>query len=190
MKTEITYNPQNSAGTTVGLPNAEVVGQSRHEQRYRLLRWFRTGGIAVLAAAATSACMPMYHPAQEVDSKPPKVSYNYTSDEGLVEANSKARTYCSQYAAAPSMRGTVTENDDGSKTVTFECVKTTTATPAPAVAPTPVPPRGYTYSTDAELLQAIRSANAYCAQSGQTASSNVVTNANGTKTLSYQCVSQ
>jgi hypothetical protein len=46
----------------------------------------------------------------------------------------------------------------------------------------------YSYRTDMELLQAIQSADAFCARSGQVSSSSVVTNPDGTKTLTFQCV--
>jgi hypothetical protein len=46
----------------------------------------------------------------------------------------------------------------------------------------------YTYRNDQELLEASRSAQNYCANSGsQQVISNIVTNANGTKTVTFQC---
>jgi hypothetical protein len=149
----------------------------------RIFRWVRAGGMTVLAVVA-AACTPLYQKAQEVDAKPPKVSYVYSSDAGLIEAISKARNYCGQYASTISSRGAITENADGTKTVTFECIMTA------AVASYPPPPMSYSYRTDTELLQAIESADADCARSGQTASSRIVTNPDGTKTLTFQCVSR
>jgi hypothetical protein len=148
-----------------------------------IFRWVRAGGIAVLAVA-TAACTPLYQKAHEVEAKPPRVSYDYSSDAGLIEANSKARIYCGQYASTTSSRGSITENTDGTKTVTFECIKTVAAISYPP------PPMSYSYRTDTELLQAIESADADCARSGQTASSRIVTNPDGTKTLTFQCVSR
>jgi len=46
----------------------------------------------------------------------------------------------------------------------------------------------YTYGSDMELLQAMQSANTYCARSGQVASSSIVTNPDGTRTMTFQCV--
>ena len=152
----------------------------------RVCRWVRVGGIAVVAVAATAACAPSYQAPQEVETRPPAVSYTYRSDDGLIEANGKARAYCSQYAATPSLHGSISDNADGTKTVTFKCVKTAAGTPASVPVP-PSPPTGYSYRTDTELLQAIGSADAYCARSGRTASYSIVTNANGTKTLTFQC---
>ena len=151
----------------------------------RIFRQVRAGAIGILAVAAAIACTPLYQEAHEVDARPPKVSYDFSSDAGLIEANSKARTYCGQYAATPSLQGTITKNSDGGQTVTFECIKTVAATPYPPPSP---PPMSYSYRTDTELLQAIESADAYCARSGQTASSSIVTNPGGTRTLTYQCI--
>lgn len=135
-----------------------------------------------LAMMAVSGCGPMYSPPQMVKSEPPKVSYNFNSDQELIKANSKARLYCSQYASTPRMQGTITMNPDGTKTVEFECVKTA-MTPPP-----PPPPMSYSYHTDIELLQAIQSADAYCARTGQVASTSTATNPDGTRTLMFQCV--
>jgi hypothetical protein len=158
---------------------------------FRVFRWVRAGGIGVLAVAAAAACTPLYHESREVEAKPPKVSYDYSSDAGLIEANSKARTYCSQYASTPSPQGSITENPDGTRTVTFECIKTAAVTSYPQSSPYPQSsstPTIYSYRTDTELLQAIESADADCARSGQIASSRIVTNLDGTKTLTFQCV--
>jgi hypothetical protein len=83
------------------------------------------------------------------------------------------------------MQGSITENSDGTKTVTFECVKPAVAPPPP---PPPPPPMSYIYRTDMELLQAIQSSEAYCARFGQVASSSIVANPDGSKTLTFHCI--
>lgn len=153
---------------------------------FRLYRWVRTWGIVVLAGGAAAACGPVYSAPREVEANPPKVSYNYSTDQQLVEASAKARIYCSKYASTPGMNGSITENPDGTKTVTYECVKTGTVTLLPP--PPPPPPMSYSFTTDMELLQAIQSADAYCARTGQAASSSINANPDGTKTLTFQCV--
>ena len=151
----------------------------------RIYRWARTCGISILVAAAVAACGPVYTSPKQVEAKPPKVSYNYSTDQQLIEANAKASIYCSQYAATPSLQAIITENPDGTKTVSYECVKKGTVTLLPPPSP---PPMSYSYSTDTELLQAIQSADAYCARTGQAASTSIVANPAGTKTLTFQCV--
>ncbi len=147
---------------------------------------FHSARLPALAALAVfiTACAPVREPPQEVATTSPTVSYNYNTDDGLVEANTKARAYCAQYSATPSLQGSITTNSDGTKTVTFECLKT-----AAVVTPPPAPPAtGYTYRSDSEFVQSIQSADAYCAQSGQTASTHIVTNTDGSKTVTFQCV--
>lgn len=140
--------------------------------------------IALLVVAVVAGCGgPTYTEPKEVEAKPPKVTYNFTSDEDLIEANSKARVFCSQYASTPAIKGAITKDSEGVKSVTFECVKAAVVTPPP-----PAPPMSYGYRTEMELLQAIQSSDAYCARSGQVASTAIVTNPDGTKTLTFQCV--
>jgi hypothetical protein len=94
------------------------VGRYRNRQHGQMLpvnflpvqrgfHWVRCCAMGVLAAAAAVACTPLYQQAQEVEARPPKVSYDFSSDAGLVDANSKARSYCGQYASTPSLRGSV-----------------------------------------------------------------------------------
>lgn len=53
----------------------------------------------------------------------PIVSYSYRDDRGLVEATSLAGRYCSGFGA--QARSTLVQaNTDGSKTITFDCIKT------------------------------------------------------------------
>jgi hypothetical protein len=139
--------------------------------------------LAIFAAVAVVACAPISTPPEpvQVEAEAPEVSYKFYTDEELIEANNRARAYCSQYASTPSMQGKITSNQDGSKTVTFQCLQEAPQAPAP-------PLETYTYSTDNDLLQTMNSAEAYCARSGQVASFNVSTNAAGTQTLTYRCI--
>ena len=151
----------------------------------RVVHRLRACGIGVLAVVAAIACTPRYQEAYEVEANPPRVSYEFSSDTGLIEANNQARVYCSQYAATPSIRGEITNSPDDTQTVTFTCIKTVAVTTYPSPAP---PPTSYIYRTDVELLQAIESTDAYCAQSGRIASSSITIDSGGTRTLTYQCV--
>jgi hypothetical protein len=145
--------------------------------------------VGVIAAAAS--CAPVDRSATEVQSNPPEVKYDYTTDDGLLAANEKARVYCSQYASAPSIKGSIIARSDNTKTVTFECVKSTTVvSPTPLQAyslPSPSP-TGYVYHSDEELLRAAEATNAYCERTGQNASTRIVTNPDGVRVLTFQCV--
>jgi hypothetical protein len=149
-------------------------------------RRLRGLNIALLAAGAVASCGPLASSQQPVQSRNPSVTYNYRTDQELLQANQNATTYCGQYQTAPQT-ATLTNNPDGSKTVVFECVRTA-ALPAPA----PVNPNlSYTYRTDQELVQASQTASAYCLKYGsQPMTSRMVTNSDGTKTVTFQCGSR
>ena len=151
------------------------------------LRHFRGLSIALLAAGSLAACAQTVPSSpQAVQATSPTVTYNYRTDQELVTANQSASTFCSQYQTVPRTSN-ITNNSDGSKTVVFECVRTTAALPAPA--PVPVsPPLSYSYRTDQELVQASQTASAYCSQNGALPmTSRVTTNADGSRTVTFQC---
>ena len=151
------------------------------------LRQFRGLSIALLAAGSLAACTTQTVPSspQAVQATNPSVTYNYRTDQELVTANQNAATFCSQYQTAPRTYN-ITSNSDGTKTVVFECVRTTAALPAPA--PVPPAPLTYSYRTDQELVQASQTASAYCAQNGALPmTSRVTTNADGSRTVTFQC---
>ena len=138
---------------------------------------------AVLVGLMAASCAPQYSSPQQVQASNPSVTYKYRSDQELVQANQNAATFCNRYQSVP--RTVSFANDpDGSRVVVFECVQ---ASPAAA------PPQfnanlTYTYRTDQELLDASRNAQSYCMNKGsQQVVSNIVTNPNGTKTVTFQC---
>ena len=135
----------------------------------------------LLVTAIMAGCVPRSTGPVQTSSMAPEVSYMFNTDQELIQAKDQARNYCRQYASTPSIEGTITSNSDGSKRVTFQCVKT------PVNAPEMLP-QSYDYSTDKDLLRAMNSADAYCAQTGQAASYNISTTSSGTQMLTYQCV--
>ena len=145
-------------------------------------RRFRGWNIALLAAGAVASCGPLPSSQQPVQASNPSVTYNYRTDQELLQANQNATTHCSQYQTAPRTAN-ITNNPDGSKAVVFECVRTTLPAPPPTT-----PGQSYTYRTDQELVQSSQTASAYCLKYGsQPMTSSIVTNANGTKTVTFQC---
>ena len=138
--------------------------------------------VAVLSVGAVASCGPLPSSQQPVQGSNPSVTYNYRTDQELLQANQNATTYCGQYQTTPRTAN-ITNNPDGSKAVVFECVRTT----LPAPPPTP-PSLSYTYRTDQELVQASQTASAYCLKYGsQPMTSSVATNPNGTRTVTFQC---
>lgn len=151
--------------------------------------------LAVCAAIATTAgllasCAPGPRAAQTMQQSNPSVTYKYRGDQELLNANQQAAAYCNQYGTVPRTAN-LTNNPDGTNTVIFECVKTGPSTAAlPPMAPLPPNPAlTYTYRSDQELLDAGRRADAYCMNYGQrmVATSNIVTNLDGTRTATFQC---
>lgn len=150
------------------------------------LRTARTA--AVLATLLVAACAPQYSAPQQVQSNNPSVTYKFNGDQELLQANQSATTFCNQYRSA-AQTSSITASPEGGKTVIFECVPmpvvmTTAAAPAQPFNPNPT----YTYNTDQGLLDASRNAETYCMSNGsQRALSTIVTNANGTKSVTFQC---
>ncbi len=145
-------------------------------------RRFRRVSIPLLAAGAVAACTQWSSSPQPVQSTTPTVTYNYRTDQELIQANQNASTYCAQYQAAPRS-SSVTNNADGSKTVVFQCVA------AAVPAPVPINPNlRHTYRTDQELVQASQTASTYCQRTGTLPmTSSIVTNADGSRTVTFQC---
>jgi hypothetical protein len=143
--------------------------------------------LLVAAAGTLTACVGSGGPRQ-VRAENPNVTYTYRTDQDLVQASQKAAAYCAQYQSV-QRTARISNNADGTNTVVFDCVKTTAAgTPAPTAVPAPVTPgMTYTYRTDQELLDASRNAEAYCMRYGAPMTSSIITNPNGTKTVTFQC---
>lgn len=142
------------------------------------------GVAAVVAVVVVASCAPQYSTPQQVEAKNPSVTYKYQTDQDLVEANQKAATFCSGYQSTPRAASFSTD-PDGRKVVVFDCVPVASmAAPLPPVSPNLT----YTYRTDQELLDASRNAQLTCMNRGsRQVISNIVTNVNGTKTVTFQC---
>ncbi len=141
-----------------------------------------------LAGLALAACTPQYPSPQQVQASNPSVTYTYHTDQDLLQVNQSAATFCNRYQSVPQATNFTTDQS-GNKVVVFQCVPPTTMAAAPL--PQPNPNLTYNYQTDQQLLDASRSAQMYCASrgSGQVAS-NVVTNPDGSRTVTFQCSPQ
>lgn len=138
-------------------------------------------GAALIAATSLAACVTPQQPATAVAASNPSVSYTYRGDEQLVDASTKASAYCTRFQTTPQAISN-TAAADGTRTVVFECVKPGSATAAAGTSMT------YTYRTDAELLEAARNAENYCATRGPRATSaSIVHNGDGSKTATFRC---
>ena len=154
----------------------------------RTFRGLKGLGIAALTMVAAASCTTApttYGQPTAVQASTPTVTYNYRTDAELLQANQNAITYCGQYQTTPRT-GSITNNADGSRTVVFDCVGPVVA----STAPVPVVPAGmrYAYRSDQDLVAASQNASAYCARTGALPmTSSIVTNADGTRTVIFQC---
>ena len=145
--------------------------------------------VILLVATALASCAANSRPAVQTSSSKPTVSYVYGDDQGLLDATRKAETFCAQYSAWPSTTGFETRSDG--RHVTFACDQPRTSTPArSAVVVPPAPaPLNYPYRDDRGLIDAINQAQRYCMGFNASARSTRVTNnADGSRTVSFECV--
>lgn len=140
---------------------------------------------AILSAGlALVACAPQYAAPQQVSATNPQVTYKYRSDAELVQVNQTATLYCGRFQAVPQT-ARFGSDPDGSRVVVFDCLP---AAPMQVAVMQPNPNLAYSYRTDQELLDGSRNAQAYCMSNGmQHTVANISTNANGTKTATFQC---
>ncbi len=141
---------------------------------------------ALLATVAVAACAPS-HSLQQVKTSNPSVTYEYSGDQELLQAQQNAATFCNQYKSAPRpARFTSGSNGQSNKNVVFECDPNlrTAAQAQQAFDPNLT----HSYRTDQELLDASWNAQTYCMNNGsQRAVSNIHTNADGSRTVVFQC---
>jgi hypothetical protein len=140
---------------------------------------------AVSATVAVAACVPQ-HSLQQVKASNPSVTYEYSGDQELLQAQENAVTYCSRYGSTPGP-ARITNGPDGDRNnVVFNCGPEApiAALPRQALGPD----LNYNYRTDQELLDASRNAQTYCMNNGsQRAVSNIATNTDGSRTVMFQC---
>ena len=144
---------------------------------------------AIMLAAALVSCAEFRQPAVQTSASKPTVSYVYNDDQGLVEATRKAETYCAQYSAWPTSSDIVTQPDG--RHVTFFCDQPRTVTSAPATVVVPPAQQvvSYPYRDDRGLIEAANQAQRYCMGFNANARSTVViNNADGSRTLTFECV--
>ena len=153
---------------------------------YLVRRSFTLGAAAIATGLLAGCAAPSTGPRQ-VRADNPSVTYNYRTDQELLQASQSAAAYCAQYQSV-ERTSRIVSNSNGTNTAVFDCLKTPTTTVTPVAAPVPVQPAmTYTYRTDQELLDASRNAEAYCMRYATPMTSTIVSNPNGTKTVTFQC---
>jgi hypothetical protein len=138
-------------------------------------------GVGTLVSCESPGSTP-----QEVRVQNPSITYNYRTDSDLLHASQNAAAYCAKYQSFARTER-ITDNPDGSKTVVFDCAKTNGPATS-ATAPVAGPKMTYSFSSDRDLLDASRSAQNLCMKNGSVAlTSDIATNADGSKTITFQC---
>ena len=140
--------------------------------------------VVLVSVFATSCSGPQPSPPQQVQATNPTFTYNYRGDEELIKASQSAEVACSKYRSSARVQG-ISDTADGGKSAVFECVSDTgTTVPGQSL----TPGQAYPYSTDQDLLDRTRNADAYCASVGSHhAVSTITPGSEGTKNVSFQC---
>ncbi|WP_286828840.1 MULTISPECIES: hypothetical protein [Kordiimonas] len=148
-------------------------------------KWTAVAGISAALVLAGCGASQQATP-EQVAASNPTVAYEYKSDRELIQANQRSVAFCEQYGSIPITARYDTATD-GAKTIYFECTpKTAEARPLPDY----VPNLAIDYRTDRELMAATHNAEIYCMNSGASqVAYDLVVNADGTRTVVFQCVS-
>ena len=142
----------------------------------------RVAAATLFVLLAGTACVPFDHAPRQIQASNPTVTYTYHDDNELIQTNQLAATFCSRYqnAAQPVRFST---DGNGDRVVVFECMPASTPN-----APYSNSNLTYTVRTDKEMMDASRDASVYCSNSGSPhVVSNVISNGNGTRTVTFQC---
>jgi hypothetical protein len=158
--------------------------------------WRHARTAILFSALLLPACTAPSQPPRQVQASNPTVTYQYRGDQELLNANQRAMNFCSQYQLG-ARTGAIVDTPDGGKAATFECVAMASSNmpmstvPPATMAPVVAPNVSYTYRTEQEMMDGTRNADSYCmSRSGQRAMSNMVQNPDGTRTLTFQCVTR
>jgi hypothetical protein len=144
--------------------------------------------VILLLATALPSCSGYSQPAVQTSSSKPTVSYVYGDDQGLLDATQKAETFCAQYGAWPTATGSDSRSDG--RHVTFACNQPRSSSPASSTVVMSTVPAAldYPYRDDRGLIDAVNQAQRYCMENNANArSTRVINNADGSRTVSFEC---
>ena len=68
----------------------------------RIARWVNVSAVALFAVGALAACATFSSSQQPVQSSNPSVTYNYRTDQELLQANQNATTYLQSVSNDPA----------------------------------------------------------------------------------------
>ncbi|MDQ2075963.1 hypothetical protein [Marinimicrobium sp. ABcell2] len=143
--------------------------------------------LVAFIGAAIAACTPTRDDARPMEEDAPRVSYEFSNNEGLVDASFQAEVYCRQYNAWPEIEEVDQRRRGRGGEVTFTCkqerVQETESRSLP---------RGsalnYNYHDQQSLIEATMEAQRHCAKHG--AEARPVTNGldEDRRSVRFECV--
>ena len=142
--------------------------------------------VALAMLLMTSCSTSSRSSPQQIEMSNPTVTFKYRNDDELIQANQRAITFCRDRQALPQTQNFSRDSNDHD-IVVFECVPSLSL---PST--TPIHQSGsdltYDFRTNQELLDVSRNAQVHCLNSGSPEmDSNIVVNANGSKTVTFRC---
>ena len=153
-------------------------------------RWFE-GVTRVLLAAALGvvvvACAPTRDGARQIDEDEPRVTYQYSDNEDLMDASFQAEAYCRQFNAWPEIEE-VEQGRGTSGEVTFTCNREQQReTPRTHTLPRD-PALSYNYHDQQSLIEATMKAQRHCARYGAEARSIAGGMDDQRQAVAFECV--
>ena len=138
---------------------------------------------AAISVVMMTSCASTRSSPKQVATSNPTVTYQYRNDDDLVQANQRAIKFCEPYQSLPQAKSCSTDTE-GRKVVVFECIQSLQASRID----TSDSALRYNYRTDQQLLDLSRDAQLHCLNLGQPEmTSNIVVNADGSRTVTFQC---
>jgi len=138
---------------------------------------------AAISVVMMTSCASTRSSPKQVATSNPTVTYQYRNDDDLVQANQRAIKFCEPYQSLPQAKSFSTDTE-GRKVVVFECIQSLQASRIDTSDST----LRYNYRTDQQLLDLSRDAQVHCLNLGQPEmTSNIVVNADGSRTVTFQC---
>ncbi len=144
--------------------------------------------VALLGAAAVLAsCTHPGGSARTIEEEPPSVTYEYSGDQGLIDAMFKAEEYCRQFNAWPAA---AVDDPETSGEVTFFCEQERIVREETRQSPTlpSQPTASYSYQDAQGLIDATNQAQRHCAKYGARARTLELTRGGGSNTVVFECV--
>lgn len=143
-----------------------------------------TASVLIGGLVAAACVAPRHSSLEETATSSPSVTYKYNTDDELIQANQRAVTYCNEYNFVPQASN-FSKDRDGRNVVVFDCIAPTQVAQSDIQFSQDM---SHNYRNDQELLVLSREAQLYCMNNrNQQAFSDIQTNRDGSRTVSFRC---